>query len=227
MDQLGGAHFQRQERHGSTQFRRARAQVQGEGRLADTRTCCKDDQVAAAKAVEQVVNVLEARCYARDLVLLRRHLLQFLEGVDQQRVDARERAGYALLRDREQRFLRLLHDNAQVVGGIVGKRTDFPGCADQIAQDGGALDDLNVILPIDQGERIAGKLQDIRLAANGLKLTRCLQVIGNRNLVKRDMTRVEVEHGLENALVGGSIEVVGDEFCGNILDGLLVKQARC
>ena len=130
MDQLGGAHFQRQERHSSTQFRRTRAQVQGEGRLADTRTCCKDDQVAAAKAVEQVVNVLEARCDARDLVLLRRHLLQFLEGVDQQRVDARECAGHALLRDRKQRFLRLLHDNAKVIRSIVGKRADFPGCTD-------------------------------------------------------------------------------------------------
>ena len=41
------------------------------------------------------------------------------------------------------------------------------------------------------------------------------------------MARVKIEHSLENALVGGSIEVVGDEFCGNILDGLLVEQARC
>ena len=84
-----------------------------------------------------------------------------------------------------------------------------------------------MILPIDQGERIAGKLQDIRLASNGFQLARCLQVIGNRDLVKRDVTRVKVEHGLENALMGGSIEVIGDEFCGNILDGLLVEQARC
>ena len=65
------------------------------------------------------------------------------------------------------------------------------------------------------------------MASNGFQLARCLQVIGNRDLVKRDVTRIKVEHGLENALMGGSIEVIGDEFCGNILDGLLVEQARC
>ena len=83
-----------------------------------------------------------------------------------------------------------------------------------------------MILPIDQGERIAGKLQDVRLAANGFQLARGLQVVGNRNLVKRDMTRVEVEHGLENTLMGSSIEVVRDKFGGNVLDDLLVEQAR-
>ena len=83
-----------------------------------------------------------------------------------------------------------------------------------------------MVLPVDQGKGVAGKLQDVRLAANGLKLTRCLQVIGNRDLVKRDVTRIEVEHGLEYALVSSSIEVVRDELGGNILDGLLIEQAR-
>ena len=83
-----------------------------------------------------------------------------------------------------------------------------------------------MILPIDQGERIAGKLQDVRLASNGLKLARCLQVIGNRDLVKRDVTRVKIEHGLENPLMGSSIEVVRDKFGGNVLDGFLIEQAR-
>ena len=176
--------------------------------------------------MEQVINVLEARRNARDLVFLRCHLLQFFESIHQQRIDAGKRAGNALLRDREQRFLGLLHNDAQVIRGIVGKRANLTGCTDQITQDGRTLDDLNVVLPIDQGERIAGELQDIRLTANGLKLTRCLQVIGNRNLVEGNMTRIKVEHGLENALMGSSIEVVRDKFGSNVLDGLLVEQAR-
>ena len=108
--------------------------------------------------MEQVVDVLEARRDARNLVLLRRHLLQLFEGIHQQRIDARERAGNAFLRDSEQRFLRLLDDDAQVVGGIVGKRANLTGCANQIAQDGRTLDDLDMVLPVDQGERITGKL---------------------------------------------------------------------
>ena len=47
---------------------------------------------------------------------------------------------------------------------IINKRVSITpvsliaGCADQIAQDGCALDDLNMVLPVDQGERITGKL---------------------------------------------------------------------
>ena len=41
------------------------------------------------------------------------------------------------------------------------------------------------------------------------------------------MTRVKVEHRLEYTLMGSSIEVVGDEFRCNVLDGFLVEQTRC
>ena len=92
--------------------------------------------------MEQIVDVLEPAGDAGHAVFLLGQLHQILESLVHQHVELLERRGDALLRDGEQGFLGLFHDDAQIVGGVVGERLDGCRRADELAQDGGTLDDF-------------------------------------------------------------------------------------
>ena len=125
----------------------------------------------------------------------------------------------------EQCFLGLFHHHAQIVGGVIGQRLDLARRADEVAQDGGALDDFQVVLPVGEGERVVCQLDEVRFAAHGLQLTHGLQVVGQRDVVDGDVAHVQVHHGLVDALVGDAVEVLLDQLRSHFLDSFLVEHA--
>ena len=101
---------------------------------------------------------------------------KLFEGVHQKRVHLGERGGDAFLRDVEQGLFSFLHHLVQVVGRVVGERVDLRGGIDELAQDGGALHDFSVVLPVGEREGVVGEIHQVGLAADGLQLADAFSV---------------------------------------------------
>ena len=208
LHKLARGHFQGEEGNRSARLRRVHGKVQRERRLADAGPCSEDDQVARTQTVEEVVCVLEARRDARHVAFLLRELRDFLERLSEQGVNACERRGHALLRDVEERFLGGLHDLVQVVRGIIGKRVDLRRREDELAQDGRALHDVRMVLPVGKRERVVRKVDEVRLATDRLELPRRIERVGKRDLVDGDAADVQVAYRLEDDAMGRTEEVL-------------------
>ena len=177
--------------------------------------------------MEEVVCVLEARRDARHVAFLLRELRDFLERLSKQGVNACERRGHALLRDVEERFLSGLHDLVQVVRGIIGKRVDLRRRKYELAQDGRALHDVGMVLPVGERERVVRKVDEVRLAADRLELPRRIERVGKRDLVDGDAADVQVTYRLEDDAMGRTEEVLGLQLQHQLLDSLGVEHACC
>ena len=175
--------------------------------------------------MEQVVHVFEPAGDAGHGVLLLGQLRQLLERLGEQYVHALERGRNALLGDVEQRLLGFFDHDAQVVGRIVGQGLDLARSADEVAQDGRALDDFQVVLPVGEREGVVRKLDEVRFAAHGLQLAHGFQVVGERDVVDGDMAHVQVHHGLVDMLMREAVEVLLHQLWRHLFDGLLVQHA--
>ena len=78
-------------------------------------------------------------------------------------------------------------------------------CSDEVAQNGGALDDVDMILPVREGERVVGEFHEIGFAAHRLQLAHRFEVVGERDVVNGNVAHVQVDHRLIDALVGLSL----------------------
>ena len=172
LHQLFRAHFQREEGHGRTRLGGVHRQVERERGLAHARTSSQDDEIPATEAVEQGIRILEARRHTGHVIALFGQARELFEGVHQKRVHLGERGGDAFLRDVEQGLFSFLHHLVQVVGRVVGERVDLRGGIDELAQDGGALHDFSVVLPVGEREGVVGQVHQVGLAADGLQLAR-------------------------------------------------------
>ena len=227
LHKLARGHFQGEEGDRRPRLRRVHGEVQCERRLADAGPCGKDDQVTRTQAVEQVVCIFEARRNTRHMAFLLRELRDFLERLGEQGVNARKRRGHALLRDVEECFLGGLHDLVQIVGGVIGKRVDLCRRKYELAQDGRALHDVGMVLPVGERERVVRKVDEVRLAADRLELPRRVERIGKRNLVDGDAADVQVAYRLEDDAMGRTEEVLGLQLQHQLLDSLGVEHACC
>ena len=159
------------------------------------------------------------------MVLLLGQLGDFLERLGEQGIHLGERGRHALLGHTEQRLLSVLHHLVQVVGRVVGQRVDGGGGVDELAEDGRALHDLGVVLPVRERERVVGQIDQVRLAAHGLQLAHCVQVVGERYLVDGNAARVQLADGLEDNAVRRAVERLGLELQDELLHRLGVQHA--
>ena len=180
---------------------------------SDMKPARQDDQVASAEAVEQVVGVLEAGGHAGHVVLLLGELRDLLERLGEQGVHLGERGRHALLGHAEERLLGVLHHLVQVVGRVVGERVDGGGGVDELAEDGRALHDLGVVLPVRERKRVVGQIDQVRLAAHGLQLAR-----GNA-------ARIQLADGLEDDAARRAVERLRLELQDKLLHRLGVQHA--
>ena len=156
LNQLLGAHLQREERHSGAGFSRVGGQVQCKGGFANTGARRQNNQIAAAKPVKQLIDVLEARGNAGHLVLLVGETGNFLVGVAYQLVHLAERRADAFLGYVEERLLRLFHHLIQIIGRVIGQSVNLRGGEHELAQNGLPLDNVDMALPAGEREGVVG-----------------------------------------------------------------------
>ena len=211
-------HLEREEANGVARGGGVERQVEGERRLTHGGAGADDDELALAEAHEHAVERREAGGHARGLATGGADLLGLVVGLDHelgQRLVARlDLAG----RDLEQHALGPLDDLLGVGRGVVGERVDLVRGPDELAEHGVAAHDLGVVLPVDERERVAHELEDVRLAAHGVELVDAAQVVDERDGVDGDALLVHLDHRGIDGLVDGAVEVVGLELDLGFLD---------
>ena len=157
---------------------------------------------------EQLVEVLEAGVDAGDVLLALGELLEVLERHLEQIVDDGEVAADPLVGDVEDELLGVAHDLVQIVGRVVAHRGDRGARDDELPKHRHALDDVGVALPVRGDGDDAGDVEQVGPAAGRVEFACGLKAIGDRKVIDRHRTRVQVAHGRVDARVRGSIEVL-------------------
>ena len=213
-------HLQREEADGIAGRRGVERQVQSERRLTHGGASADDDELALAEAHEHAVERRETRGYARGLAAGLAHFLSLVIGLDHklgQRLVARLDLAR---RNLEQLALGQLHDLFGVGGGVIGQRVDLVSGANQLAQHRVATNDGSMVLPVDERQGLAHQLQNVRLAAHGIKLVDAAQVIDQRDGVDGNAAVVHIDHCGVDGLMDGPVEVIGLQLDLGLFDHL-------
>lgn len=110
--------------------------------------------------------------------------------------------------------------------GIIGKRVNLRRREDELAQDGRALHDVGMVLPVGKRERVVRKVDEVRLAADRLELPRRIERVGKRDLVDGDAADVQVAYRLEDDAMGRTEEVLRLQLQHQLLDSLSVEHGH-
>lgn len=90
-----------------------------------------------------------------------------------------------------------------------------------------ARDYLAVMLPARERERVVGQLQEVGLSTDGLKLPIRLEVVGHRNDVNGNGSRVHFTHRFEDDAMSGTEEAFRAKLQGDFLEHARRKKACC
>ena len=213
-------HLQREEADGITGRGSVERQIQGERRLTHSRAGADDDELALAKTHEHAIERREARGHARSLAACLAHFLGLVIGLDHklgQRLVARLDLAR---RDLEQLALGQLHDLFGIGGSVIGQRVDLVGGADQLTQHRIAANDSGMVLPVDERQGLTHQLQNVGLAAHGIKLVDASQVIDQRDGVDGNAAVVHIDHRGIDGLMNGPVEVIGLQLDLGLFDHL-------
>ncbi len=80
-----------------------------------------------------------------------------------------------LLVTSKKKLLGCLDDLIEVIWRIVTERGDAYGGTDEVAQHGGAFDDVCVMSPVGQCIGVVAELDDVVFATNGIEVSRVLR----------------------------------------------------
>ncbi len=142
---------------------------------------------------------------------------------DRQRV---EPALGATLADLEQDRLGPVDGDLGVVRLLVPDRGDPSGRADEVPQDGLALDDAPVVLGMDRGGDRVHEAGQVRRAPHFGQPIATSELLAERDQIDRLALGVEREHGLVDVGVLGPIEVGGLEEVPDAQDGIRIDEDR-
>ncbi len=80
-----------------------------------------------------------------------------------------------------------------------------------------------MVLPIGKSKRVVGKFDQVRAPAHSLELSFGSQAIGERNLVDRNMARVELKDARIDKLMSRAEEILGHELGRNLVNSIGVE----
>ena len=103
---------------------------------------------------------------------------------------------------------------------------DLAGGADQLAQHGGALDNVAVVLDVDRGRHGVDQVHDVGRAADFVELPPPLQLVANRHKIRRLAAFVQVENRLVDPAVLFLIKILRLEKRGDLDDRVGIDQGR-
>ena len=198
--------------------------VEREARLADRRPGGDDDQVARLEAGRQGVEVGEAGADAGDLAAVGVQVVEPVVGVVEERLERAEPRIDALLADGEQLGLGAVDRLLDLGRVLVADAGDAAGGADQVPQDGLALDDPRVLGGVDGGRRLVAEARQVGASADRLEVLAPLERLGDRDDVDRLAPLEQVEDRRVDAAVGLAVEVLRPEELGDLHDGIAVDE---
>ena len=82
-----------------------------------------------------------------------------------------------------------------------------------------------MVRPVREGERVVGKLNDVGAAANGIKLTRSVEVVDEGDLVDGNTAGMQIAHAFENSPMRWTVEVLGLQLQHDLLQNVGVEHA--
>ena len=77
-----------------------------------------------------------------------------------------------------------------------------------------------MVLPVDERQGLTHQLQNIGLAAHGIKLVNASQVVDQRDGVDGNAAVVHIDHRGIDGLMNGPVEVIGLQLDLGLLDHL-------
>ena len=179
------------------------------GALSHRRAGRDHDQVAGLKAAGDAVDVAEARGRARELGLAGGELLQPVDLVVEDLVDAPEVACLLLVGDLEQQPLGVLGELARLAVAVAHPLLDPLAGAEQPPQQRVLLHDPGVMGGVADSGHVRRQLGDVVAVARLRQLPASLQLLDHRELVGGARLAIEVEEAGEDQPVAVEVEVLG------------------
>ena len=176
--------------------------------LPDRRAGREDDQVALLEAGRQRVEVREAGADAADLAAVGVEVVEPVVGVVEEGLERAEPDVDPLLADREELGFGAIDRLLDLGRVLVADAGDPAGRADQVAQDGLALDDPGVLGGVDGGGRLVRQAREVGTPADRVELLAPFERLGDGDDVDRLAPLEEVEDGRVDPPVGLAVEVL-------------------
>ncbi len=149
-----------------------------------------------------------------------------LVGLVHKLVHFAEGGAHALLGHVEQHLLRFLDHLVHIVGSVVGQRVNLRRGIDQLAEDGLALDEIDMALPACQRERVISQFGKIRTTPHSVQLTLSLKRIGKGDGIDGNATVHQPLDCLEDNTMCRAEEVLRLDAHDRFLSHLVVQQTR-
>ena len=200
-------------------------QVHGEGGLTHRRTAGDDDHVGRLQATGQVVQIIEAGGQTGDRVTVVEQLVDTVDGLDQDIVDAHRATGLRpVLGDLEDLALGLVEDllAGAPLGGI-GAVSDLVADADQLTQGRAFTNDLRVGLDVGHRRRVLRQFAQVGQTADLRQLTFLVQLLGQGHDVERRIALGQLEDRPEDQAMVVAIEVTIGNAIEHALPGIVVQ----
>ncbi len=203
---------------------RGTAEVERERGLSHGGSSCDDDHLSAVESVGEVVQLGEAGRDAghRSVAVLRG--LDLVDGGSDRVGERHVVLRLPLASDRVDLSLSIVDEVGDLALARVAHLHDAGAGLDEAAQNGALRDDLGVIAGVGRCRHDAREgVQVVRTAGTG-EVARLGQLVGHSDHIGRLAMGVEVEHGLEDDLVLGQVEVDPLDALEDVGHGVLAQQ---
>ena len=200
--------------------------VERERRLAHAGAGGEDHQVRLLEPGRQLVEGPEAGRRAGDVVVGVLDLVEPLERLLEQAVDALEVARDALVGDREHDLLGPVDQLRRLADVLVAERRDVGARADQAAIGRGVADDLGVVAGVGRRRHRRRERVDDRLPADVVEHPAVVERARERDRVDDVALAVHLQDRAVDGRVRPAVEVVGLEQLRDDRDRVLRDQHR-
>ena len=224
-DQLFLAHLQGEKDYGPAVVKGGvLGDIQREGGLAHGGPGGHDDKVRLLQAVGHPIQLRKAGGHPGQLPLSGHKVADLGDGVGDDLGDGRQRILGLAHGDIVDPLLRLIQALLHVLVVVHAVPDHLVPGMDQAPLDAALLHDLGVIAHVGRRGHEGHELRQVHGSAHHVQKASALQLLTEGDQVHGLTGPADVGHGLEDALMGGAVKVLGPQLLQHLLQGFLFEE---